>query len=129
MKNFLFATVLIIFFCLLEIGCSVKSYDEAGWKFLCKRLKSPSSAKLVSYVDKENMKDVLKKADIQLDPCITAEMYDYDAQNSFGAIIRDSYVVFFKNGKPCHLEKSNSIKKGNSQLLKIALEMNDCGCN
>lgn len=123
-------TLIILLFYLILSSCgSGTSYDKAGWNFLCNRLTSPSSAKLVSYVNKENMKEVFRKADIHLGSCITAEMYDYDAQNAFGATIRDSYVVFFKNGKPCHIEKSTSIKKSTEIALKAALEMNGCGCN
>lgn len=122
-------TCIVALVLLILSACGGASYDKKGWEFVLNHLKSPSSAKLVSYVDKNGMKEVFKKADIKLAPCITAEMYDCDAQNGFGAMIRESYVVFFKNGKPCHMEKSTSISKSSEVALKVALEMNGCGCD
>ena len=113
---------------LLLSACGNKiSYDEKGWEFVLDRLKSPSSAKLISCVDKDGMKVILDNLDVKLNLSITAEMYDFDAQNSFGSMIRESYVVFFKNGEPFHLEKSSTVKSVPPYILKSALRINGGG--
>lgn len=95
---------------------------ERGWEFIYNRLKSPSTANLVGYVGPNE--DVSVKFANAIDlPGLSLATYQVDAQNSFGAMIRQVFVVFFKNGKPMHMEDANSLK-GDVSLLRVTLEIN-----
>lgn len=95
---------------------------EKGWAFIYNRLKSPSTARLVGYVGPKE--DVSVKFANAIDlPGLSLATYQVDAQNSFGAMIRQVFVVFFKNGKPMHMEDANSLK-GDVSLLRVTLEIN-----
>jgi len=55
---------------------------------------------------------------------LSLAMFSVDAQNGFGATVREEYIVFFKNGEPKHIERSESVANGSLSMLKMALEMN-----
>ena len=95
---------------------------EKGWAFIYNRLKSPSTARLVGYVGPKEDVSVKFANAINL-PGLSLATYQVDAQNSFGAMIRQVFVVFFKNGKPMHMEDANSLK-GDVSLLRVTLEIN-----
>jgi hypothetical protein len=95
---------------------------EKGWSFIYNRLKSPSTARLVGYVGPKEDASVKFANAIDL-PGLSLATYQVDAQNSFGAMIRQVFVVFFKNGKPMHMEDANSLK-GDVSLLRVTLKIN-----
>ena len=74
-------------------------YMEKGWNFLRNGLKSPSTASLVGYVspNEEPTIDLAKKSGIS---DVKVATYLVDAQNSYGAMIRTTFYVFFRNGEP-----------------------------
>lgn len=94
-----------------------------GWAYLKQRLKSPSSAKLVSYAEPNESACREFASEIGLSGLSIAS-YRVDAQNSFGAMIRSDYFVFFKNGEPKYMEEGNSLSRsGDIKFLRMALEM------
>jgi len=106
------------------------SYDAAGWNFMRNRLRSPSTAQLVSYVSKSDMKKTFAEMKIGLGgDCISAEMYTFDAQNAFGGTLRETHIVFFKNGRPCHSENADNISQATGHMVQVALSINGCGCD
>ena len=96
--------------------------QEKGWAFICNRLKSPSTAHLVGYVGPKEKASMNFANAIDL-PGLSLATYQVDAQNSFGAMIRQVFVVFFKNGIPMHMEDANSLK-GDVSLLRMTLKVN-----
>ena len=103
--------------------------------YVLARLKSPSSARLVEYLDPNSAKQLLNNAGYSLPSCTKVTRLIVDSQNSFGAMLRSTYFVFFKNGKPCHLEDSDSLTEvtllGSSMqttIIKATLKVNDCSC-
>ena len=96
---------------------------EKGWRFICQRLKSPSTAVLAGYVgpEVEACQVLARKINMR---GLSLAMFSVDAQNGFGATVREEYIVFFKNGEPKHIERSESVANGSLSMLKIALEMN-----
>lgn len=113
----------------------LNSKENAGYSFIVKRLKSPSSANLIECIYSDDIKKVVEKAiDSSLPSCITVGYFEVEAQNSFGGMVRNSYWVFYRNGVPCHLETTDDIdyviRSGNpSQAIHLALSSNGCGCN
>jgi len=117
---------------------------NAGWEFVKSRLLSPSSAKLISSKYGAEVKQILEKkcsnSDALLPDCITVGYFEYDAQNGFGALIRESAFVFYKNGNPCYMETASAINDALNELTRMgipqnfiptinaALEINNCGC-
>ncbi|MDR0331848.1 MAG: hypothetical protein LBI15_00105 [Dysgonamonadaceae bacterium] len=117
---------------------------NAGWDFIKNRMLSPSTAKLVSYKHGNEAKRILLQyspnSNAQLINCITVGYFEYDAQNAFGAMIRDKVFVFYKNGNPCWIETASDLdetfsiltRSGISQnfipTINAALEFNGCGC-
>ena len=96
---------------------------EKGWRFICQRLKSPSTAVLAGYVgpEVEACQVLARKINMR---GLSLAMFSVDAQNGFGATVREEYIVFFKNGEPKHIERSESVANGDLSMLKMALEMN-----
>ena len=96
---------------------------EKGWRFICQRLKSPSTAVLAGYVgpEVEACQVLARKINMR---GLSLAMFSVDAQNGFGATVREEYIVFFKNGEPKHIERSESVANGSLSMLKMALEMN-----
>lgn len=95
---------------------------DKGWAFVYNRLKSPSTARLVGYVDPKEDESVKFANAINL-PGLSVATYQVDAQNSFGAMIRQIFIVFFKNGRPMHMEEASSLK-GDANLLRATLRIN-----
>ena len=96
---------------------------EKGWRFICQRLKSPSTAVLAGYVGPEVEACQVLARNINMRG-LSLAMFSVDAQNGFGATVREEYIVFFKNGEPKHIERSESVANGSLSMLKMALEMN-----
>ena len=97
-------------------------------------MKSPGSAELVDYSNVNDTRKILINSKFNLSDCTKVTRVVVDSQNGFGAFIRGYYFVFFKNGKPCHMEESESIisaaRSGNrTDILYIALDMNNCDCS
>ena len=98
-----------------------------GWKFLRNHLKSPSTAELVGYngTDNESCKEFARSIDL---PGLSVATYEVDAQNSYGAMLRKKYFVFFKNGEPIHVEEAESVVKAvqthNFHLIRTTLKIN-----
>lgn len=97
--------ILIIFAVILFVSCpkifKSESYDSDGYEYVCSNLKSPSSAKLISYIDKQKFRNFLKEeANISYSKDIDWEVYDIEAMNGFGGVTREKYVVLFYKGTP-----------------------------
>jgi hypothetical protein len=107
--------------------------------YIVNRLKSPSTASVVNFNNPDVTRKMLNESGNYLPNCdnVFATMLTVDAQNSFGAYIRSTYVLFFKNNKPCHWEDVKSIDRARqsqstvgmmNSMLQLTLDMNGCGC-
>lgn len=94
-----------------------------GWRFICQRLRSPSTAKLAGYVgpEMEECQALARKLDIA---GLSLAMFSVDAQNGYGATIREEYMVFYKNGEPMHVEWAEAIAESSISMLKTVLKLN-----
>lgn len=113
---------------------------ENGWNFVKKSLRSPTTATLISFNYGDQIKQILEKSGGNLQKCITVGYFEYDAQNGFGAMVRNECFVFFRNGIPCYMESVESIDNALNRLtnqgyphhfiptLNTALAGNGCGC-
>lgn len=82
-------------------SCSSASYNREGYEYLCNNLKSPSSAKLLAYIDKKMFRDYMKeKAHLTYSSDFDWEVYDVEAKNGFGGATREKYAILFYKGKP-----------------------------
>jgi uncharacterized protein (DUF433 family) len=115
-----------------------------GQNFIKNRLRSPSSVVFISYKYGTEVKAMLEDfdevTDTHLIDCITVGLFEYDAQNGFGATIREQSFVFYKNEKPCYLETvadlietystlaSSGIPQNFIPTVNTALNLNGCGC-
>ena len=107
--------------------------------YVVNNLKSPSTASPVSYRNPKDTKSLLDQSGNYLKSCEGScqTMLTVDAQNSFGAYIRETYVVFYRNNRPCHMESLKEIDRTrNSQntignmnaILEVSLQLNGCSC-
>ena len=98
------------------------SEEGKGWAYVRQRLKSPSTATLVNYVGtaEPSCQELAKKIDL---PGLGIAMYQVDAQNGYGAMIRSEYLVFFKNGTPMHMEDADRLS-GSASNLRLTLKVN-----
>ncbi|MBR1934156.1 MAG: hypothetical protein IJ841_10805 [Prevotella sp.] len=97
-------------------------FKEKGWRYVCSHLKSPSTAQLVAYLPPtdEKMAVFAQKVDL---PGLNVAVFSVDAQNSFGATIRQTFMVFFKNMTPMHMEDAESLR-GEFSLMRTTLKVN-----
>ena len=51
-------------------------------------------------------------------------MYEVDAQNGFGAMIRTQYLLFFKYGEPIYVEEAESLASAPPTRIKTLLQVN-----
>jgi hypothetical protein len=107
--------------------------------YVVNRLRSPSTANVVNYNNPEITRQMLNKSGNYLPNCdnVCATMLTVDAQNGFGAYIRSTYVLFFKDNSPCHLEDVRDIDEARQSqntygamngMLELTLNLNGCGC-
>ena len=98
------------------------SQTGKGWNYVRQRLKSPSTASLVAYVepDNENCRAIARKVGLS---GLSVASYCVDAQNSFGATIRSNFFVFFKNGTPVYIAEEDEMVD-DPDILRMALELN-----
>lgn len=98
------------------------SEEGKGWAFVRQQLKSPSTATLVNYVgtDATPCQNLAKAIDL---PGLGIAMYEVDAQNGFGAMVRNEFLVFFKNGNPMHVEDASRVS-GSPRDMKLTLQVN-----
>ena len=107
--------------------------------YVVNNLKSPSTASPVLYRNPKDTKSLLDQSGNYLKSCEGScqTMLTVDAQNSFGAYIRETYVVFYRNNRPCHMESLKEIDRTrNSQntignmnaILEVSLQLNGCSC-
>ncbi len=94
---------------------------EKGWNFLLNKLKAPSTASLVGYIspDEALTRDLANEIGMN---GIKIAVFQVDAQNGFGAMIRTTYYVFFRNGEPrVVMDEGDVLKAGNMSVLRGAL--------
>ena len=117
---------------------------NAGWEFIKSRMHAPSSARLISYRYGDEVMRMIQQyspiSNARLLDCITVGFFEYDAQNPFGAMIRDRVFVFFNNGNPCWIETVRGLDETISTLTRVGipenfiptlnatLKFNGCGC-
>ena len=77
----------------------VDPYMEQGWIFLLTRLKSPSTASLISYMPPTENATRGIASELNMSGLEIA-VFNVDAQNSFGAMLRSRYYVFYRDGIP-----------------------------
>lgn len=102
--------------------------QKAGWEYILSSIPTPSTAKLIKCEEKENYGG----------NCNTFLRFEFDAQNSFGAVLRQHAVIPFKDNKPCYLLQDGDMlivdlagddindKKG---LMKPYLQLYGCVCD
>ena len=110
------------------------NYKTLSINYVASKLKSPGSAQLVEYSGVADARKMLTGAGFNLSECTKVTRLVVDSQNGFGALIRGFYFVFFKNGKPCHVEESESLQSGagygnRTDMLYVALNINNCDCS
>jgi hypothetical protein len=139
MKNVI--TVVCLFFAFSNLSAQTKkttssgpNYKTLSINYVASRLRSPGSAQLVEYAGVVDSKKLLIDAGFKLSECTKVTRVVVDSQNGFGALIRGFYFVFFKNGKPCHIEDAANLhnvagKEYMTDVLNIALNMNNCDCS
>jgi hypothetical protein len=102
--------------------------------YVAGRLRSPSSAVLVEYLEPVSARKKLEDAGFSLESCQHVTRVAVDAQNGFGVVVRGIYYVFFRNGQPCHVEEADSLIEvarsgySASSILSASLRMNGCDC-
>lgn len=82
-----------------ERQANTDPYLESGWRFVKNRLKSPSTATLVGYLSPNEQPTRALTNDLDWNG-VELAVFEVDAQNGFGAMIRDRFYVFFRNGEP-----------------------------
>jgi hypothetical protein len=123
-----------------ELKAIYSQLEDVTINYVVNRLKSPSTASVVLYNNPDITRNMLNESRNYLPKCeeVFATMLTVDAQNSFGAYIRSTYVLFFKNNRPCHLEDVKSIDRARNSMstvgemnsmLRLTLELNGCSCN
>ena len=99
-------------------------YMEKGWNFLRHRLKSPSTASLVSYISPKEEPTSRLANELEISGLDVA-VYEVDAQNGFGAMIRNNFYVFFRNGEPrVAIPEDQLVQYHNYYELRVELEVN-----
>lgn len=93
-----------------------------GWNFVRNGLKSPSTASLVGYVGPD-AKPCVEMANALGISGLSIAMFQVDAQNGFGAMIRSEFLVFYKNGTPLYMENAADLR-GDMHILRTALQLN-----
>ena len=95
--------------------------DGKGWLTLKANLVSPSTAVLAGYngVDNPSCIEMAEALDLE---GLQVASYMVDSQNSYGAMIRKKYIVFFKDGEPMHIEDGERLT-GNVSSLRMALRL------
>ena len=107
--------------------------------YISRFLKNPSGANWVSYNGPEETRRMLNESQNYLPDCenVYATMVTVDASNSWGGIVRSTYVVFFKDNYPCHFEDIKAIDRARNSasrigdmnnMLSLTLQLNGCGC-
>lgn len=103
--------IVIITICFGSCGNSTQNsstYDSAGLRYVVNRLKTPSTAKLNAYIDKNGMREICRQSNLPIYSGLELELFEVDGQNAFGAIIRSTFVVFYWRGEPIHMEEGES---------------------
>ena len=73
---------------------------QAGMEFVLQRLKSPSTATFISYVNSDACREILRtEFNIILKNNCDAVSIEVEATNGFGGRNREEYLIFFKDGK------------------------------
>ncbi len=122
MKAFKFTFCSLILISIICItSCTDQTQRNAGWDYVCTRLKSPSTAKLIGYAAPDAPPCVEFANKIGLDG-LSVAMYEVDSQNGFGAMVRDEFLVFFKNGVPMHMEVADDVIGMNPSNIKSLLK-------
>lgn len=139
MKNLII--IACIFLTLTNLNAQTKKATSSGpdyktlsINYVASKLKSPGSAQLVDYAGVADARKMLINAGFKLSECTKVTRVVVDSQNGFGALIRGFYFVFFKDGKPCHLETSENLQSaagyGNmTTMLYVALGVHNCDCS
>lgn len=110
-------------------------YLNSGYTFVLSHLKSPSSTSLLeSQYGVEVKKVVEEHLRVTLPQRITVGFFTVDTPNSFGTLLRETFFVFYSDGKPCHLETSKSLDEtaaypNAGTILLSALKINGCNCD
>jgi hypothetical protein len=112
---------------------TTKNYENMSLNFVANQLKSPGSAQFIEYLDVIETKELLKNAGFRLKECTEVTRVMVDSQNGFGALLRSTWFVFFKNGIACHAEEAKSLQNtgigDKTMMINMALEWNNCDCS
>lgn len=77
----------------------IDPYLEKGWNFLLGKLLSPSTATFVDFLPPTH--EALKGLATELNmEGLEIAIISLDAENSFGAMLRYRFYIFYKNGTP-----------------------------
>jgi hypothetical protein len=82
-----------------------QSYSKAGYEYVVQNLSAPSTAKLLSVVSKEKMRELAKTdGHFTYSKYLDWEIYEIEAENAFGGRVKNQYVVTFWKDKPIVVE-------------------------
>ncbi len=82
-----------------------QSYSKAGYEYVVQNLSAPSTAKLLSVVSKEKMRELAKsEGHFTYSKYLDWEIYEVEAENAFGGRVKNQYVVTFWKDKPIVVE-------------------------
>lgn len=73
---------------------------KASQEYVLQRLKSPSTATFLSYANSDDFGDFLKNEyNLNLKDNCDAVMIEVESTNGFGGRVRNSFIVFFRDGE------------------------------
>ena len=94
----------------------------AGQNYILQQLKNPSTATFLSYTSSDDVRDFLeKKWSIKLKDNCDAVIIEVESTNGFGGRVKDSFIVFFKDGKAIDMID------GDSDRDKVRMAVNYLG--
>ena len=109
MKKYLLAIAVILVFAIgFAASGDSSSFDEAGYNYVVNHLNSPSSAKMISYINKSKLRSYAKENwNFTYSSNLDFEQYDIEAMNGFGGMVREDFTVVFWKGKPVFMDNSS----------------------
>jgi hypothetical protein len=129
----IFLTSILLLFS--NISISQSKEVKLAFEVVKTKVLSPGSLKLVESVESDYLKKFLLEKGMDFGHCVSTVIITVDSQNIYGALIRDVYWVFFKNGVPCACENSKSVDvfigsgETGQRRLEEVIKNSTCGCN
>ena len=106
-------------------GSSDSTMVKTGQEAVLNVLKSPSTAKFISYGKSSKVKPIIEEhLGIKTKDNRDVMLFEVEAQNSFGGMVKSTFFVFYIDGKPIDVVEENSILSPNKSNVIAALNYN-----